>query len=232
VRASAALHARGRPGALSRLLLAAILPFTTAVGLLGLSLLILLQPLYVHTALDAAGAPEILGVSRAEAHSLSDQTVDELLFGPGTFRFAGTSGEPFYDPAEAAHLRDVRLVLYGFLGLALLGAVFTGGAVARGWRDRLVWRAIGRGGAGLAVGLIGAGLLALVAFDLVFELFHRIFFPGGNWAFDPATQRLVQLYPLAFWQLTAAAIGLLGIIGGLAVWAVARLRARRLEAVE
>jgi integral membrane protein (TIGR01906 family) len=51
------------------------------------------------------------------------------------------------------------------------------------------------------------GIVALVAFDALFELFHRIFFPGGSYAFDPASERLVQLFPFAFWQETAMVVG-------------------------
>jgi uncharacterized membrane protein len=66
------------------------------------------------------------------------------------------------------------------------------------------------------------GVVGSVAFEPMFELFHRIFFPGGNWAFDPRTERLVQLYPYAFWQLIAAGLGLVSGVLGVVTWAVAR----------
>ena len=47
------------------------------------------------------------------------------------------------------------------------------------------------------------GVVALVAFDTLFEVFHEIFFPAGSYLFDPATERLVQLFPFEFWQETA-----------------------------
>jgi hypothetical protein len=61
-------------------------------------------------------------------------------------------------------------------------------------------------------------------------MFHRILFPGGNFSF-PADSLLIQLYPYAFWQLSAGALGVLGIVGGLVVWWLARRRARSLENV-
>ena len=228
-RAAGALHARERPEARAGLL-GAILPPATALSLLGLSLVLLLLPLYMHPALDAAGAPGRLGVSPAEARALSDRTVAELLLGPGTFAFAGPDGRPFYGADEAGHLRDVRLVLYGFLALVGLSSVAVAGALARGWRRAAVWQGLARGGAGLVVLLLAGGLFAILAFELAFELFHRLLFPGGNWAFDPGTQRLVQLYPLAFWQLTTAALGLLASGSGVLLWFVARRRERRLRA--
>ncbi len=92
-------------------------------------------------------------------------------------------------------------------------------------RRRIV-RAIGLGGAATAIGVVVIGIVGLVAFEPLFELFHRIFFPGGNWAFDPRTERLVQLYPYAFWQVIAAALGVVAAILGVIVWLVSRLDRR------
>ena len=75
--------------------------------------------------------------------------------------------------------------------------------------------------------MIAVGVFAAVAFDAAFELFHRIFFPGGNWDF-PADSLLIRLYPYVFWQLSAGALGVLGILGGTAVWWLARRRERSL----
>ncbi|CAN5846616.1 hypothetical protein BH24CHL6_BH24CHL6_03930 [soil metagenome] len=227
-RVAAAPHAHERSEARSRLL-GAVLPVVTALSLLGLSLLILLLPVYMHPALDAAGSAELLGIGRPEAHALSDRTVGELLLGPGTFAFAGPDGQPFYGPDEVAHMRDVRLVLFGFLTLVLLSVITLAVALATNWRRAFVWRSVARGGAVLAMGLLVIGIVALGAFDLMFELFHRLLFPGGNWAFDPASQRLVQLYPLGFWQLTSLALGLLAVGSGVLVWLLGRARAGRLE---
>lgn len=197
--------------------------------LLGVALLLLFLPVYMHAALDAAGSAETLGVSPPEAHALSDRTVAELFLGPGSFDFAGPTGERFYGGDEAAHLRDVRLVLLSFLGIVLVSSLALAGALLRHRGHTQVWRALARGGALLAGVVLALGLLAAVAFELVFEIFHRVLFPGGNWAFDPTSQRLVQLYPLPFWQLTGAALGLLAVGLGLATWLLGRRRAANLE---
>jgi hypothetical protein len=211
-------------GALARLVVA----LASAIVLLAAALLVLLQPLYMHPALDAARSGAYLRTTRGEAHRLSDQTVGELVFGPGTFSFAGPGGGPFYDAAEAAHMRDARLVLLAFLGLAAICGVILLVSVASNRRRPWVWQAIGWGGGLVAVSVALAGLFATIAFDRAFEVFHQVFFPGGNWTFDPSRQRLVQLYPLPFWQGTTWVLGALLIGGGLAVWVLARRRARRL----
>ena len=66
-----------------------------------------------------------------------------------------------------------------------------------------------RGGAiGLTIGVVVVGVVGLVAFDRLFELFHEVFFPAGSYLFDPATDRLVQLFPFQFWEETAMVVGI------------------------
>jgi integral membrane protein (TIGR01906 family) len=216
-----ALPARGLAEAV---LMRVLVPVATMLTIGGLALLVLLTPLYIHPALDLSGAPATLGLSAELTHSYSDQTINDLVFGPGAFDFAGPDGAAFYSPDERSHMRDVRTVLYGFLALSALAGVLLAIVLVRRRADRTVRRAIGRGGGILVVGTLALGLFAAVAFDAAFELFHRLLFPGGNFSFDPTTQRLVQLYPFAFWQLSAAALGVLLIAGGTASWILARRR--------
>jgi integral membrane protein (TIGR01906 family) len=200
-------------------------PVATMLTIGGLALLVLLTPLYIHPVLDLSGAPATLGLSAELTHEYSDKTIADLVFGPGTFDFAGPAGTAFYSPDERSHMRDVRTVLNGFLALSALGAVLLTIVLVRRRAEATVMRAIGRGGVILVVGTLVLGVFAAVAFDAAFELFHRLLFPGGNFSFDPTTQRLVQLYPFAFWQLSAAALGILLIAGGSAAWFVGRRRA-------
>jgi hypothetical protein len=206
-----------------------LLAIATAVCLLAFALLLLLTPIWTHWAIAASGGTNIATTDQA-AFDLSDRTVGELLAGPADFDFAGPDGGPIYSRDEAAHLRDARLVLYAFLGLAAAGALLLGTTLLRRPTDPSVWRAVGGGGAALAIVLAVVGAFAALAFGAAFELFHQLLFPGGNYAFDPTTSRLVALYPLGFWQLSAAALGVLGIGGGLAAWLIGRRRAARLEA--
>jgi Protein of unknown function (DUF1461) len=219
-----------------RRLASLVVGLATALAIIGAALLLLMEPFYIHAGLDAAGSAGILGVSSSETYRLSDQTVAELFVGPGRFREqwqgpcpAGAScqSQPFYDAAEIHHMQDVRTVLWGFLTVVggALALLVVGLAVAR--QRRWFWEAVGRGAAALAVGTVVVGTLFAVAFDPMFTLFHEIFFPGGDWAFDPATERLVQLYPIPFWELTTAALAALTLLGGLVVWSLAHRAAGR-----
>lgn len=220
LRASSPTVARPRAGSRWVALSGVIISLATVLSLLGVAVLLVLPPFVLHPLLDAAGSASFLGVSPGEAHRLSDLTVTELVLGPGTFAFAGSGGGPLFDASEASHLRDARAVLHGFLAVCAVAALLVGAALLR---DRTeARRRIARGGAGLAIAIVVLGAVALLAFEPAFELFHRIFFPGGNWAFDPGSQRLVQLYPLTFWRYVSALVGVLAAILGAGTWWLAR----------
>jgi integral membrane protein (TIGR01906 family) len=196
-----------------------LVPLATVLAIMALAILPLLTPWFTHRAIQAAGADTIL-VTPDQVYEMSDRTIAEMLVGPGTFAFLD-----FYDESEAAHLRDARLLLYLLLGAGLVSAIAIAVTLARGLDRRPIWRGIGRGGAIVVTGVIILAIGGLLAFGPLFELFHRVFFPGGNYAFDPRTQRLVQLYPFAFWQIAAAAYGGLAFTFGSVTWVVGRWKA-------
>ena len=82
----------------------------------------------------------------------------------------------------------------------------------------------------IAVATVALGIVGVLFFDTAFEVFHELFFPAGSFLFDPATDRLVQLFPETFWVETTIAVGVVIIVlaAGLA-WFGGR-RARTLEA--
>ena len=122
-------------------------------------------------------------------------------------------------------MRDVRTVFAGLFAAAVLAVVVL--LVASRRRDRVrLWRSVRRGAIGLIIGTIVVGVIGLVAFDQLFELFHRIFFPAGSYLFDPATDRLVQLFPFRFWEESAMAVGAVIIVLSLLTAWVAGRRGR------
>jgi len=217
-RASATLSGRTSTASRAARVAGALIVPATMVVILAVALLLLMTPIWTHFAIAATGGTQA-AQTPALALQLSDRTVAELLLGPGTF--------DDYATEEAGHMRDVRLVLFVFLGLAAASAVFLAWRVRRTPRDPRTWLSIARGGFSLALILVLLGAFAALAFGVAFELFHRILFPGGNWAFG-ADSLLIRLYPYAFWQLSAGALGIFGIVGGLTVWHVCRRRARSL----
>ena len=126
----------------------------------------------------------------------------------------GTADPPapgrFYTADEVSHMRDVRGVFDGVKILIPAGlfvmAIRLQRARARGAETML--RLVRDGAAAAAIALAGVGILAALAFDQAFLLFHRVFFPQGNFLFDPATSNLVRLYPDWYWQGITLRIGL------------------------
>lgn len=201
------------------------MPLATIVVALALAILPLLTPLVMHPLLDAGQADLWLGVPRAVAHDLSDSTVRDLVLG-GSFAVAGPDGSPLYGPDEMAHMRDARTLLWLLLGAgAVSGVALAVGCCAGriGSARGAVWL---RGGALAVIGTLVIGAVGVVAFDPLFELFHSVFFPGGNWAFDPAASRLVRLYPYAFWELAATLLGVGVVVLGSLAWIVGRRMGR------
>lgn len=223
----AARHSAGAQSQTRRIRLGGVIaPLATAMALLGVAVALALPTIVLHPLLDAAESDLLLGVSAAEARRLSDLTVTELVFGPASFAFTGPDGRPMFDASEISHLRDARTLLWTFLTVSALSGLVAVVLAIRSDARRALIR-LGRGGAALALGVGVLGLVALVAFGPAFEAFHMIFFPGGNWAFSD-TQRLVQLYPLPFWQLASGVVGTFAASLGLVTWIVARRLVHRL----
>ena len=152
----------------------------------------------------------------------ADALVRDLLFS-GTFD-AQLGDDLFLSAAERSHLVDVGLL---FRGLALFGA----GALAllsllAIRRRRWVLQGIRDGAVLLGAGAALVGGAFLFAFDATFTAAHQLLFPAGTWTFNPATDRLVQLYPETFW--VAAAIGFCAVlvVTAAAGFRVARRRRR------
>jgi integral membrane protein (TIGR01906 family) len=193
----------------------------TLLALLALTLGLFLLPPVVHLLLDLADAAESLNVAAPVAHSLSDALVRDLLVG-GAFDVP-LSGEPLLSVSERSHLVDVGvlfriLMIAGAISLAVLTTLFIR-------KRRWFYQALHDGALllGTCAALVG-GAFAL-AFDATFTFAHELLFPAGNWTFNPATDRLVQLYPMNFWLL--AAISFCVVLVGAAALGLSLARGRR-----
>jgi integral membrane protein (TIGR01906 family) len=184
---------------LRRLLRRSLLAVAAAALTIGATTAIFLTPPVVHLLLSASGAHTVLGVEPQVAASLSDALVGDLLTA-GSFGVE-LDGAPLLSAGERSHLADVGALLRAVLIAGLGGLILL--ALARTHRRSWLRVAI-RDGAALIVGgsLLAAAAFAL-AFDATFSFFHGLFFAAGTWTFNPATDKLVQLYPETFWTLAA-----------------------------
>jgi integral membrane protein (TIGR01906 family) len=199
----------------------------TALVLLGGSIVPFLNPVYVRFEQDRTGAVALTGYSTSELDQVTGSLLGDLLLWRGDFRVA-VDGAPVLKEAEMGHMVDVRGVFAGFFalvlgGLAILLIAFRRG---RGTEARAAtWRAVAGGARGLAIGIAVAGAFTVFAFEAAFEVFHRLFFTAGSYTFDPRTDRLVQLFPEAFWSETAIVVGATALVAAIVTWWLARRRA-------
>lgn len=219
----------GRTGIGTRTLASFAVGLSAALAIVGLGLAAVAGPWYIGGALDRAGSAAILDLPAAEVHALSASVVEELFLGPGSFAqtVTGSDGRPvaFFGRLEASHLRDVQLLARILVLASLAAAIVVAVAIASAGRETWAWRAVARGAGALAVGLVVVGLAFAVAFEPAFTAFHLLFFPGGNWSFDPREARMVQLYPPAFWAELVLVFAAGALVFAVAVWAFARRRA-------
>jgi integral membrane protein (TIGR01906 family) len=192
-----------------RRIAALLTALATAVVIVAVAILPFLTPAWVDFDQGWAGSIGYTGFTHDELRTATDSILADLVIGPPNFDVT-VRGVPVLNEREQAHMRDVRGVFAGFAILAVLAAAGLAAAYAGARRlghPERAWSAIRSGARGLAVGVVVAGLIAFFAFDAAFELFHRLFFAGGSYSFDPATDRLVQLFPDAFWSETTMAVG-------------------------
>ena len=196
----------------------------TAVIIVTLAILPFLSPQWVAFEQGRAQAEAWTGFTTEQLRSATDSILADLVVG-GDFAVR-VDATPVLNEREQAHMVDVRTVFRGLWLLAVASVIVLIAATRRRERAR-TWRAVRAGALGLTVGTVVLGVIGLVAFDQLFSVFHEIFFPAGSYLFDPTTDRLVQLFPFAFWDETALVVGGLIIVVALVVAFVAGRRADR-----
>ena len=131
-------------------------------------------------------------------------------------------------------MRDVRGVFAGFAVLAIVAAVGLvvayAGARRLGHPERW-WRAVRAGALGTIVGVVVGGVIVLLRVRRRVRGLPPAVLPGGSYLFDPATDRLVQLFPFEFWSETTIVVGVVIVAISLLVAFVAGRRARRAAAL-
>ena len=152
-----------------------------------------------------------------------------------TYVTGGTQDPPqpgrFYTADEISHMTDVRRVFDGAKILIPAGLFVMAIRLqrARAHSAEAMLRLIRDGAIAAGVATAGIGIVAALAFEQAFLLFHEVFFPQGNFLFDPATSNLVRLYPDWYWQGITFRIGLsfIGLAAAVALAASVGLRRSR-----
>jgi integral membrane protein (TIGR01906 family) len=214
---------------IGRFLFGGIVAIATIGAIVGAAFLVLLSPLWVFGEQDRVGVPSLTGYTVAEVRVATGAILADLVVGPPDFDVE-IRGEVVLSEAEREHLRDVRTLFLAFF--AIIGLSIVTLLLAR-WRSHgsiLFWRAVRSGAAVLAVVVAAMAGFAVVAFTLLFEVFHRVLFAPGTYTFDPTTDRMVQLFPEAFWFHTTIVLAIGLILSGLVVRTYAGMRLSGLRA--
>jgi integral membrane protein (TIGR01906 family) len=191
-----------------------LVAIATPCAIVGLSVLVFLNPIWVGFEQDRSNVDKLTGYTSAQVHEVTGSILSDLVFGPPNFAVT-VDGAPVLDARERGHMVDVRTVM-GELGfVAVLAAVMLValGLYSRG--RRWFWWAASIGARVLLVGVVVVGLAMTLVFDQIFELFHEIFFAPGTYLFNTSSEKLVQLFPDQFWSETS--IALAGVVLVLAV---------------
>lgn len=204
-----------------------LIAVATALAIIAVVIPLFLNPAWIAFEQGRAQATAWTGYTVDELRVATDGILADLVLGPPDFD-GEVAGAPVLNARERDHMRDVRAVFMGFF-LVVLAVTVVGVLAAARRRGQpggsaANWRAVRSGALGLIVGLVIVGGFAFIAFDVLFEIFHRLFFAGGTYTFDPASERLVQLFPFTFWQETAIAVGVAAVVVAAIVAIVAHRR--------
>lgn len=154
-------------------------------------------------------ASQRTGLALPELDRSARELIDYFENDSATLRILVTrDGEEIslYNQRETAHMKDVKSLMRAVFRvneitlayvLTYIVAIFLW--AGSGSLRRLALETLGGIGVGvLIVGVVGG--FAVVGFDATWTRFHQLFFSGGTWTFNPATDRLIQMFPEPFWQ--------------------------------
>ena len=183
----------------------AVLMFTTALGLAA----ICLTGFPYSVDVDCLNIPEMTGISKSEVLQNYDAIMDYLSpFSSQEFSLPTLS----YTEQAKGHFADCK---YLFNGIYVMGGAATLVLILFSGRRSLPKSTLKVSGAvTLAIpAFIGAALA--VDFDRAFELFHKTFFSGATWIFDPETDAFIKIMPSTFFMHCAIFIALFWVAGAI-----------------
>ncbi|MCH8025896.1 MAG: TIGR01906 family membrane protein [Chloroflexi bacterium] len=190
------------------------------------------EPRLYEYAADHYDTPATTGIARSELLRASGELRDYFNNDTDTiFIRVQKDGAPIslFNPRETAHLRDVKTLFQAsfrvqeatvLFALAYIVAVFIW---AREGSMRTLARQIVLSGV-ISAAVVGVvGIVAVSGFERAFEQFHLIAFNNDLWKLNPNRDRLIQMFPQAFWEnislwvvlVTLVEVGVLAGVSGL-----------------
>ena len=167
----------------------------------------------------------VTGIERAELDRAAREVVDYLSSNDGSALLdvrVAVRGQtqPLFNEREVGHMLDVKRLFQFFFRLHELAFVYIAvyiTAIFLWTRERSIRRLAQQavvGGIVTAVALAVGAAAVLVGFDQLFTAFHLVSFANDLWLLNPATDRLVQMFPQGFWFDVSLLVGVLTIVEG------------------
>jgi integral membrane protein (TIGR01906 family) len=176
------------------------------------------EPRVYRYAIDEYGAVNTTGISREELLRAGAELRAFFNNGDKEPNIRVQKGDQeinLFGPREIGHLVDVkdrfRLVnrIQEFSILYVIGYI----AAVVLWAREVTPRRLAVNviiGSLITLGVVGiAGALGASGFDSAWVSFHEALFSNDLWRLNPDTDRLIQIYPPAFWENIVFFIGLL-----------------------
>lgn len=209
----------------------AVLLFAAAFAVFGVS-----QAVYAFSGEDtyrdlARGRGEVTFVTPDATWTMSEATFvhrDTLAYVLGSAAEPARlpDGRPLFDANERSHLADVRAVFRAVGAASAIAGIVLVALVILAWRRGHLLRLFQAGALWAGGAVLVLAVVAAVAFEPAFLAFHYLFFPQGNFLFDPATSNLLRLYPEPYWYGVTLRVGLAFITTAMAITLVSWLVAR------
>lgn len=152
-------------------------------------------------------------------------------FKTGSLEWTEEEKEHFEDCIPLFRLQVILASLLGAYLLVYLILVKKG-IVKKAWLFGI--SPVAYGGMLTILLMIIVGIFALANFDLLFEVFHSVFFPGKeNWIFNESTEEVINILPEEFFAVCAGfvvAVSAILSVVSIAVGVVRKVKADKLAA--
>lgn len=205
------------------------------VGLLALAIYIPVMGNYPMLPLMRHYAPPVdTHLPAAEYEPVVEMITDYLTGRTDAFQHIFTMDGAQYaafNQKEQQHMADVQW-LFGLcrvIAWVCNGVVIFAGATLRRAMSRRIFR---RTLLAVLAAVTVIILLAVIDFDGLFILFHKVAFTNDLWLLDPSTDLLIRLMPIEFFISYAAIIGGIWLLGMTAMLIFATVRIKKMQTKE
>lgn len=193
-----------------------------------LSARLVMTPLFLQFEYHRPDFPtDVYGFTREDRLYYAPYALDYLLndadisyLGDLTFP---NSTRLLFNARELHHMEDVKIVTRGAFWILTIGMITTLAIGLLAWQKSETRNAMRNG---IFVGAIGIitlivtiVIMAVIAWDTFFTLFHTLLFESGTWQFL-YSDTLIRLFPEKFWFDAALTIGILTTLFAIVLLAI------------